>query len=157
MRATGLLFILACATSPSVPAQTALEGNDAQKVRALEQAWFEGQSRGDKRAPDQPFDNALVYIENGRSMTKQEDLSEIRSARPHPQQIVMRAVTVRTFGNTAVVVGIYSRKSVKMGRPSCGDGALSIPGRPRREVGCWSRRWRPYRSKWKVCRMVIAA
>jgi hypothetical protein len=52
MKTTGLLFILVCATSLSVPAQTALENDDAQTVRSLEHAWFEAQSHNDNRALD---------------------------------------------------------------------------------------------------------
>ena len=75
MRMTGLLFILVCAAPLSTPAQEAPDESDVSTViLALEHAWVEGQSRNDNRALDLVFDNALVYIEYGKVMTKGEYL-----------------------------------------------------------------------------------
>ena len=75
MRMTGLLFILVCATSLSGSGQEAPDENDiATVILALEHAWVEGESRSDNRALDLVFDNALVYIEYGKVMTKGEYL-----------------------------------------------------------------------------------
>jgi hypothetical protein len=116
MRTTGLLIILVCATSLSVPAQTALEDEDARTIRSLEHAWFEAQSHNDNRALDLIFDNALVYVEYGRLITKGDYLLRVRSAKPQPGQIVMEATTVHTFGSTAIVVGTYRETGVKDGK-----------------------------------------
>ena len=62
-------------------------------------------------ALDLIFDNALVYIEYGRLITKGDYLLWVRSAKPQPSQIVMEAMTVRMFGSTAIVVGTYRDKS----------------------------------------------
>jgi hypothetical protein len=112
MTATGLLFILVCATS--LRAQEALaEGNVASAIRRLEHAWVEGESRNDNRALDLVFDNALVYIEYGKVVTKGEYLFRVGSAGPQPPQIVMEAMIVRMFGGTAIVVGTYREKSIR--------------------------------------------
>lgn len=115
MRATALSCILVCAMSLFVSAQEApSEGNSAPAIRALEHAWVEGQSRNDNHALDLIFDNALVYIEYGKLMTKGQYLSRVKSAGPYlPQQIVMEAMTVRTFGSTTIVVGTYREKGVQ--------------------------------------------
>ncbi len=102
-----------------VAAQEATDGeNTVAEIRALERAWNEGEARNDNRALDLIFDNALVYIEYGKVVTKGEYLSRIRTEVPHQQQIVMEGSTVRTFGSAAVVVGIYREKDVKDGKVS---------------------------------------
>ena len=86
------------------------------QIRSLERAWTVGEARNDNRALDLIFDNALVYIEYGKLMTKGEYLSRIRTSNPHLQQIVNEAITVRTFGSTAIVVGIDREKDVTDGK-----------------------------------------
>jgi hypothetical protein len=113
---TFCLFIFLCAASSYFFAQEVDHGSDASSIRALEHEWVEGQSRNDNRALDLIFDNALVYIEYGRLVTKGEYLSRIRLEAPSPQAIVMEPMTVRTFGSTAIVVGTYREKGMKDGK-----------------------------------------
>jgi len=103
----------------SVAAQDAAEGeNTATEIRALEHVWNEAEARNNNRALDLIFDNALVYVEYGKVMTKGEYLLRIRTERPHMQQVVMEGITVRTFDSAAIVVGIYREKDVKDGKVS---------------------------------------
>jgi ketosteroid isomerase-like protein len=99
----------------SAPAQEVVEEGTPSTIRALEHAWVDGQSRNDNRALDLIFDNALVYIEYGKVLTKGEYLSRVRTAGPHPQQIVMERMNVRLFGDTAIVIGIYREKGAATG------------------------------------------
>lgn len=116
MGTAGLWFMLVCAMYPHVLAQQSPEGNATPVILALEHDWVEGQSRNDNLALDLIFDNALVYIEYGRLVTKSEYLSRVRTTGPHPSQIVMEAMTVHTFGGTAIVVGTYREKSADDGK-----------------------------------------
>ena len=52
-------------------------------IRALEKQWTVGQSRNDNRALDMIFDNALIYVEYGRLVTKGEYLARIKSIPPN--------------------------------------------------------------------------
>src|SRR5712671_3000406 len=114
-RRTAWLWLgLVCATSLS-PGQEAVEGDATATIRTLEHEWVEGQSSNDNRALDLIFDNALVYVEYGKLITKGEYLSRVRAAEPNPSQIVMEAMTVRTFGGTAIVVGTYHEKNISTG------------------------------------------
>ena len=88
-------------------AQDASDPGTAASIRALEKQWTVGQSRNDNRALDLIFDNALVYVEYGRLVTKGEYLARIKSVAPEADQIVMEPMIVRTFGATAIVVGSY--------------------------------------------------
>jgi ketosteroid isomerase-like protein len=118
MRTAGLLTILILlgATPQLVPAQAELDGNTASVIRALEHDWVEGQSRNDNRALNLIFDNAVVYVEYGQLVTKGEYLSRIRTEGPHPPQIAMEAINVRTLGDTAIAVGTYREKSANDGK-----------------------------------------
>ncbi len=116
MRTLAYLAVLVCATL-SVPAQDAADEGTASNLRALEHDWVEGQSSHDNASLDLIFDNALVYIEYGKVMTKGEYLSRVKKVSSHPELIVMEAMTVRTFGGTAIVVGTYREKGRKDGKP----------------------------------------
>ena len=102
--------------SVSASAQEASHGEVATAIQALEKQWAEGQAHNDNRALDLIFDNALVYIEYGRLVTKGEYLSRIRAVKPGPSQIVNEAMTVHLFGDTAIVVGTYLEKTRSAGR-----------------------------------------
>jgi hypothetical protein len=110
MRIVARGFILVCAMSLSAMGQQLAEVGTAAGIRALEDAWTVGQSRNDSHALDLIFDNALVYVEYGKLVTKGEYLSRVRRELPQLDQIVMGPMTVRTFSGTAIVVGTYSEK-----------------------------------------------
>jgi hypothetical protein len=112
MRIMSILFILTCAASLSALAQEA-DGNTATTIRALEHEWVDGQSRNDNRALNLIFDNALVYVEYGQLVTKGDYLARIKQEAP---QIAMEAMTVRQFGNTAIVIGAYRERLAKSGQ-----------------------------------------
>jgi hypothetical protein len=118
MKTIGLLLILVCATSLSASAQEAGNSDAATAVRALEGEWVRAQSHNDNRALDLIFDNALVYIEYGKLVTKGDYLLRVRSAKPQLAQILPEAMTVRIVENTAIVVGIYRETDVKDGKSS---------------------------------------
>jgi ketosteroid isomerase-like protein len=120
MRTIGLLLILVCSTLLSLSAQETADSDVATTIRALESDWVAAQSRNDNRALDLMFDNALVYIEYGRLVTKGDYLLRVKSAKPQLSQIVMEPMTVHTFGSTAIAVGTYRDKSVSDGKAHFG-------------------------------------
>jgi hypothetical protein len=117
MRTVGWLLVLICATSLPGWAQEVSDSDAATAIRDLEHQWFEAQSHNDNRALDLLFDNALVYIEYGKLVTKGDYLLRIKSAKPQLEQIVMEPLTVRTFGSTVIVIGSYRETGVKDGKP----------------------------------------
>lgn len=116
VRTARLVLSVVYAMRLLVSAQAAPQENADTTIRALEHAWFEGESRSDNQALDQIFDNGLVYIENGRSLTKGEYLAGIRTAGPHPEQVAMETMSVQIFGSAAIVVGSYREKSGNDGK-----------------------------------------
>ena len=111
-----MLLVLVCATSLSGSAQESGDSHAAMAVRALEGERVKAQSHNDNDALDLIFDNALVYIEYGRLVTKSEYLERIHSEDPSLRQVVMEPMTVRTFGNTAIVVGTYREIDIVNGK-----------------------------------------
>ena len=55
-------------------------------------------------------------MEYGRLISKGDYLLRVRSAKPQLEQIAMEAMTVHTFGSTAIVVGSYRETGVKDGK-----------------------------------------
>jgi hypothetical protein len=115
MRMVVWCFTLVCACSLLVRGQQGTEGESGSGIRALEHEWTVGQSRNDSHALDLIFDNALIYVEYGKLVTKGEYLSRIRLEIAQPDQIVMGPMTVHTFPGTAIVVGTYSERKTKNG------------------------------------------
>jgi len=114
MRATGCLLIFAC--TALFHAQEVQDGGSRGTILALERVWSEAEARGDSRVLDGIFDNALVYMEEGRIVTKGECLSRMRTAGSRLRQIQPGATSVKIFGNTAIVVGTYRDKTVISGK-----------------------------------------
>lgn len=109
------LMILVCVIRLGLPAQQTTDIDAQVVIRALEQAWFEGQSRNDNHALGLILDNGLVYIEYGELVTKGEYLSRIRTT-TDLSQIVMEPITVRLFGDTAIAVGAYRETEIQSGK-----------------------------------------
>ena len=116
MRVAGLSLLLIGTWLLALPAQRIEESGTATAIRSLEHEWVEGQTRNDNRALDLIFDNSLVYIEYGNLVSKGDYLSRIKWAGPQINQVVMEPMTVRTFGNTAIVVGSYRERDASGGR-----------------------------------------
>ncbi|PYX47100.1 MAG: hypothetical protein DMG79_14750 [Acidobacteria bacterium] len=115
------MFLMICTSAPLIGQGGEGKGNEsgtASAIRALEREWVEGQSRNNNRALDLIFDNALVYVEYGKLISKGEYLSRIKWAAPSEGQIAMEPMTVRLFGSTAIVIGTYSEKLAKGGTPA---------------------------------------
>lgn len=116
MKTAGMLFVLFCATSLLCPGQQNHDEGTAGAVRALEREWSMAQSHNDNRALNLIFDNALVYVEYGKLISKGEYLSRIKVDPADVDQVVAEPITVRIFGTTAIVVGTYREKQAAVVR-----------------------------------------
>jgi hypothetical protein len=116
MRTIGWLLVLVCAASLPGSAQKAGDTDAATAVRTLEGERVKAQSRNDNDALDLILDNALVFVESGKVISKGDYLLGLKSAKPQLEQIVLEAMTVRTVENTAIVVGTYRKNDAKGGQ-----------------------------------------
>ena len=94
------------------------DATTAAAILALERQWVDAQSRNDNPSLNLIMDNAVVYVEYGKLMTKGDYLSRIKSYDPLADAVVMEPVTVRTFGNTAIVTGTYRETLRRSGKRS---------------------------------------
>ena len=117
MKMTGLLLILVCVLSGSVSSQERNRSSAASVIRNLERECAVAQSRNDNRALDIIFDNALVYIQSGKLVTKADYLEGIHEGNSSVRKVVMEPMTVHMFGNTAIVVGTYRENDMVRGKP----------------------------------------
>jgi len=108
--------MVACAFSLSAFCQENDHSRTEPVIRSLEREWVEAQSRHDSRALNMIFDNALVYLEYGRLVTKGEYLSRLNGTGSELSQVVMEPMTVRIFGGTAIAIGSYRESYVQAGR-----------------------------------------
>lgn len=116
MKVRWMIALCVFALTVKTGAQDLADPGTAAAIRALEKQWTVGQSRNDNRALDMIFDNALVYIEYGHLMSKGEYLSRVKEQAPTSDQITMGPMSVRTFGNTSIVVGSYTEIQRKGGK-----------------------------------------
>jgi hypothetical protein len=112
---------MVCATAALTHAQGTGSGSSspvAEKVRALEYARFQAQEHNDNIALDAVLDNSLVWVEtDGTLLTKAELMAKIHRAGANVLEITVESMIVRTFGDTANVVGVYRIAGTKAGKP----------------------------------------
>ena len=116
MRTIGVLLVVVIAVSLPVSPQEATDRDVATPIRELEHRWFEAQERHDNRALNLIFDNALVYVEYGKLITKGDYLLKVRAAKPGASKIALEAMTVHSFGEAAIAVGTYRDISAESGK-----------------------------------------
>jgi Domain of unknown function (DUF4440) len=107
-----LSLLLLCAATVPLSAQSDTSEDATTVIRALEQQWTTGQSRNDNDALNMIFDNALIYVEYGKLVSKGEYLARIKRTEPSSDQIEMQPTSVHIFGHTAIVVGVYNEKQL---------------------------------------------
>ena len=111
MRLVAIALAIVAALAATLCGQAARPDTDAS-IRALERQWTVGQARNDDRALNLLFDDALLYVEYGRLVSKGEYLSRIKTQPPNLDQITLEEMSVRIVSDTAVVVGSYAERSV---------------------------------------------
>lgn len=116
MRTIAWCFVLVCVSSAAVLGQQRDEDGTVATIRALEHEWAEGQSRNDTRVLDLIFDNALVYVEYGRLVSKGEYLARIKRGNAQQDQITLEGTTVHIFGSMALATGTYREKEFRSGK-----------------------------------------
>ena len=108
-----VLFIAAAITA-SGQNPTSDEGG---RVLALETAWGHAIELKDTKALDQMLASTFVAVEiDGTLSNKAEFLAGIKAPEYQPSQAVNEQISVKVYGNAAVVVGIFRVKGVEKGK-----------------------------------------
>jgi len=93
-------------------------GDEGGRVLGLENAWGHAIEAKDTKALDMLLANTFVGIEiDGSVSSKSEFLAGIKAPEYQPSQAMNEQVSVRVFGDAAVVNGIFRVKGVEKGKP----------------------------------------
>jgi Domain of unknown function (DUF4440) len=88
------------------------------KVMAFESAWGIAEKGKDAKALDALLDDSLAYTDyDGTLKTKSDFLAEVKSPEHNREQQVVESTSVRVYGSTAVVIGVYRVKGLDQGKP----------------------------------------
>ena len=102
----------------SVAAQDSSEsGGEEGHLLALESAWNHAEQSKDSRALNQLLADTLIYVDyDGTLMNKTEYLASAMKNDVQGEQINNDGMTVRLYGNAAVVNGAYRDKGMLKGK-----------------------------------------
>jgi len=118
MRAPFALFVTLLSATLLLQAQNESKSADETKILALENAWNLAEEHKDAGALDQLLAGTLVYTDyDGTFMDKGQFLAQVKQPSVRPAQILNESMTVRLYGDAAVVTGIYREKGTSSGKP----------------------------------------
>jgi ketosteroid isomerase-like protein len=118
MRKWALLVVFAIACGCVVLAQEKAQlSEDEGKILALENLWNRAEQSKDVSALSHIFAPTMIYVDyDGALKTREQFLNYIKNDTSSPEQLVSEEVTVHSYGNFAVVTGIFRGKWNKGGK-----------------------------------------
>jgi len=118
MRKWYLLAVLAIACGFVAFAQEQAQlSEDEGKILALENLWNRAEQSKDITALSHIFAPTMVYVDyDGSLKTRDQFLNYIKNDAASPDQLVSEDVTVRSYGDFAVVTGVFRGKWNKGGK-----------------------------------------
>ena len=117
LAATSLLVLGADKTAPAKTDSANVE----QTLMQLEQEWNQALLAKDYKTVDKIMADDWTGIDfRGMAVTKAETLDELKSGESGNQSVELGEMKVKVFGNTAVVIGSDTEKSVYHGKDSSG-------------------------------------
>ena len=118
MRALIAAFLLLLTSAILLAQNASTPSGEEGHLLALESAWNHAEQSKDARALDQLLAGTLVYIDyDGTLMNKKEYLASTLKNDVEAEQINNDGMTVRVYGNAAVVTGTYRDKGIEKGKP----------------------------------------
>jgi hypothetical protein len=90
---------------------------DESRILTLENAWNKAEEHKDTQALDQLLASTLAYTDyDGSYYSKAQFLESAKRSPDTIQQLVNSDTTVRSYGNFAVVTGMYHEKGISKGK-----------------------------------------
>ena len=109
-----LAVVCGCVALAQEHAQTS---GDEGKILALENLWNRAEQSKDISALTQLFAPTMVYVDyDGTLRTREQFLNYVKNDTSAPEQLVSEDVSVRSYGNFAVVTGIFRGRWNKGGK-----------------------------------------
>jgi len=118
MRKWCVLIVLAVVCGCLALAQEKAQLTDDEgKILALENLWNRAEQSKDIGALSKIFAPTMVYVDyDGTLRTRDQFLNYIKTDTSSPDQLVSEDLSVRSYGNFAVVTGIFRGKWNKGGK-----------------------------------------
>jgi len=118
MRRWHLVVVLAIACGCVAFAQEKAQlSEDEGKILALENLWNRAEQSKDVTALSHIFAPTMVYVDyDGSLKTRDQFLNYVKNDISSPDQLVSEDVTVHSYGNFAVVTGIFRGRWNKGGK-----------------------------------------
>jgi ketosteroid isomerase-like protein len=107
------LLTLAVALTPA-----AAQSAQRSRILALENAWNQAVSQKDVRAVDSLMAADMVDIEYDGTLTnKAQYLASVQAPDLRFEHVASDSMQVQFYGRSAIVIGVYSEKGIKNGKP----------------------------------------
>ena len=113
-----LALLAAAAIAIGARGQNASSTDESGHIVALETAWNHALEVKDTAALQMLLANNMIALDSdGTLMNKAAYLAGIKAPDYQPGQVTHEKINVHTFGDTAVVSGVYREKNVENGKP----------------------------------------
>jgi ketosteroid isomerase-like protein len=110
----GMLWL---AASPLLGQDLASSGASEALLRAMEGSWSQAVVAKDLKVLDMLLAPELVYVDDdGKLMSRQQYIASVKSSDLHPERVTTQSMTVHSYGNMAVVSGLYLKKGTRNGK-----------------------------------------
>lgn len=117
MKVFALVLFASAAVTLAVRGQNT-STDESGHILALETAWNHALEGKDTSALQMLLANNMIALDSdGTLMTKAAYLAGIKAPDYQPGQVTHERISVHTFGDTAVVSGVYREKNVENGKP----------------------------------------
>jgi ketosteroid isomerase-like protein len=118
MRKWCLLLVFAIACGWVVLAQEKAQSNeDEGKILALENLWNRAEQSKDTTALSHIFAPTMVYVDyDGTLKTRDQFLNYVKNDTSSPEQLVSEDLAIHSYGNFAVVTGVFRGRWNKAGK-----------------------------------------
>jgi ketosteroid isomerase-like protein len=114
----GCSLLLALASIAPAAAQKAKDDSQETKLLVMEHLWNEAQVNRDSRALDAMIGTSFVNTEyDGELSDKSKFLADIKDPQFNLSSLTIQDLKVNSYGDSAVVVGIYRTKGTYQAKP----------------------------------------
>jgi len=117
MKLFALTAVLAFALYPAPAAQESSGSADEIQIKQLERAWNQAEMKQEVGAVDNLLADSLVYTDyDGSFMNKKEYMKWVVAPDQKADHLYDEGLSVRVYGNAAVVTGIYRESGTNKGK-----------------------------------------
>jgi|HubBroStandDraft_1064217.scaffolds.fasta_scaffold67100_1 ketosteroid isomerase-like protein len=115
-----LLAASLCLSCRAKPGVNTAKASVEQTLKQMERDWWQAEIKKDYAAVDRILADDWVLIDSGGSISKGAFIADLKSGASTTTSVELGPMTVRVFGNTAIVTLSDTEKSTEKGTDSSG-------------------------------------